>query len=145
MTPRRPSSVVSDLSQPVEIIEARQLPRWLLVGSSVAFKLLKRLSSPVVIGPLSSTPIPPIAPYSAPARAVARALALLLASFPGSPGGKYVIGQRQEPGQRLTPTARPWDLNRCNTRGRRTTFAGSAVPTGANRTWHSAKSACARR
>jgi hypothetical protein len=76
MTPRRSSSGLSHLSQPIEIIEARPLSRWLLVGSSVAFKLLKRLSSPVVIGPLSSTPIPPIAPYSAPARAVARALAL---------------------------------------------------------------------
>ena len=58
MTPRRSSSVLSRPSQLIENIEARWLARWLLVGSSLAFKLLKTLSSPVLDGPLSATPYP---------------------------------------------------------------------------------------
>jgi hypothetical protein len=120
MTLHRSSSVLSHPSQLIENIEARWLPHRLLIGSPVVCKSLKTLSSPVLVGSLSSTPIPPVAPHRAPTRAVALGFSAI--RWPAFPDrrGKYVTGQHQEPGYRLPPTAQPWDLNRCNTRGGRT-------------------------
>jgi hypothetical protein len=44
MTTRRSSSVLNHPSQLIENIEARWLASWLLVGSTLASKLLKTLS-----------------------------------------------------------------------------------------------------